>query len=107
MIKTVSLHDFRTEWALSQSRGKSFSYEGLEILYDFLEEVEPDHDLDIVALDCAYAESDLEDLIRDYGYALDAEPEEELTLEDFKDYIERESTVLGTTSQGTIVYVQF
>jgi hypothetical protein len=55
MIKTVSLHDFRTEWALNQSRGTSFSYEGLEILYDFLEEVEPDHDLDIVALDCTYA----------------------------------------------------
>jgi hypothetical protein len=107
MIKTVSLHDFRTEWALSQSRGTSFSYEGLEILYDFLEEVEPDHDLDIVALDSAYAESDLEDLIRDYGYAMDEEDEEELTLENFADYIGRESTVLGITSHGTIVYLQF
>lgn len=106
MLMTINLSDFRTEWAKS-SRAESFSYEGLEILYDFLEEVEPDHDLDIVALDSAYAESDLEDLIRDYGYAMDEEDEEELTLDNFKDYIERESTVLGTTSHGTIIYLQF
>jgi hypothetical protein len=103
---TINLSDFRTEWAKS-SRAKSFSYEGLEILFDFLEEVEPDHDLDIVALDSAYAESNLEDLIRDYGYAMDEEDEEGLTLEAFAEYIERESTVLGTTSHGTIVYLQF
>ena len=106
MLMTINLSDFRTEWAKS-SRAESFSYEGLEILFDFLEEVEPDHDLDIVALDCAYAESNLEDLIRDYGYAMDAEEEEELTLEAFANYIGRESTVLGITPQGTIVYVQF
>jgi hypothetical protein len=38
---------------------------------------------------------------------MDAEEEEELTLEAFEEYIGRESTVLGITSQGTIVYVQF
>ena len=106
MLMTINLSDFRTEWAKS-SRAESFSYEGLEILFDFLEEVEPDHDLDIVALDSAYAESDLEDLIRDYGYAMDEEDEEELTLDNFADYIGRESTVLGITSHGTIVYLQF
>ena len=106
MLMTINLSDFRTEWARS-SRAESFSYEGLEILFDFLEEVEPDHDLDLVALDSAYAESNLEDLIRDYGYAMDEEDEEELTLDNFADYIGRESTVLGTTSHGTIVYLQF
>jgi hypothetical protein len=58
-----------------------------------------------VVLDSAYAESDLDDLIRDYGYAMDEE--EEMTLEAFAEYIGRESTVLGITSQGTIVYLQF
>ena len=104
MLMTINLSDFRTAWAKS-SRYQSFSYEGLEILFDFLEEVEPDHDLDLVVLDSAYAESDLDDLIRDYGYAMDEE--EEMTLEAFAEYIGRESTVLGITSQGTIVYLQF
>jgi hypothetical protein len=38
---------------------------------------------------------------------MDEEDEEELTLDNFADYIGRESTVLGTTSHGTIVYLQF
>ena len=107
MLMTITLSDFRTEWAKS-SRYQSFSYEGLEILFDFLEETTPDYDLDIVELDSTYAESSLEDLINDYGYALDKDEEDgEPTLEDFLELLENKTTVCGVTSDDKVVYIQF
>ena len=65
MKQTISLHDFRQ--AFQSIRPDSFSYEGLEALYDFLEEVDPDYDLDVIALCCDFTEySSLEEFQADY-----------------------------------------
>jgi hypothetical protein len=106
MIKTLSLYDFRDAWANS-SRKDSFSYEGLEIIYDYLEEIDPDYDLDIIGLDCELAEQTAEEIAQDY----DIDGAEGLDGEELADavrnYLQDETTLLGETSAGTFIYVQF
>jgi len=104
MIKTLSLYDFRNEWANS-SRKNSFSYEGLELLYDHLEENDPQYDLDIVELDSLFTEATPEEIEQDYDIdgledAADDEEREQIIM----DFLENETTVLGKTDKGTIVF---
>jgi uncharacterized protein YuzB (UPF0349 family) len=106
MIKKLSLYDFRDEWQHS-SRKNSFSYEGLELLYDYLEELEPDYDLDIVELDSAYSESTPEDIATYW----DIESAEGLEDEELSDavisFLEDNGAFIGQTDKGTIVYKEF
>ena len=65
MKQTISLHDFRK--AFQSIRPDNFSYAGLEALYDFLEETDPDYELDVIALCCDFTEySSLEEFQADY-----------------------------------------
>ena len=44
-----------------------FSYDGLSALYDYLEELDENYELDVIALCCEYAEyKSLEDFQKDY-----------------------------------------
>lgn len=51
-------------------RGNCFSYEGLSVLYDYLEELEEELgeelEFDVAALHCQYEEMTIYDFIRDY-----------------------------------------
>ena len=78
-------------------RKDQFSYDGLGLLFDFLEEVDPDYDLDVVELCCTYAESTPEQIAKDCS----------IDVSDVMEFLERHSTVVGTTAAGTIVYAQF
>jgi hypothetical protein len=78
-------------------RKDQFSYEGLGLLFEFLEELEPSYELDVIDLCCTYAESTPEQIADSYNIELD----------DVMEYLERHSTIVGTTAAGTIVYAQF
>jgi hypothetical protein len=107
MIMTLSLSDFRTEWARSD-RKNSFSYEGLEVLFDFLEETHPNYDLDIVELDSAYTEATPEEIAKDYSYTLDIDGlDDEELFKTVLEFLENKTTVAGITEQGTILYMEF
>ena len=57
---------FRDEFQRT-GRGEQFSYEGLGALYDYLEGVDPDMELDVVGLCCDFTEyGDLEEIAEDY-----------------------------------------
>jgi hypothetical protein len=66
----VTLSEFRTIWARSD-RKDSFSYEGLEVLYNYINEAsnefESDTELDIIAIDSEYSEESLEELYNHYA----------------------------------------
>lgn len=59
MIQTVNLHDFRKAFQAA-GRGEQFTYKGLGVLFDYLEQLEYDTgssiDLDVIGLCCDYAE---------------------------------------------------
>lgn len=70
----VDLSDFRDAFRLYK-RDKEFSYEGLSVLYEFLEEYSQgdDIELDVVAICLDYSEYKVKDLIDDYDYLLEGE----------------------------------
>ena len=104
MKMTLSLYDFRTEWARS-SRKDSFSYNGLELLYDHLEETDPDYDLDIVELDSSWTEAGIDQILNDYD--LDLNPKIENALERALEALNDKTIALGITSEDTIVFLEF
>lgn len=74
-----------------------FSYDGLTVLFDFLEETNPDYDLDVVELCCTYAEATPDQIADSYSIELD----------DVMEFLKRHSAIVGTTDDNTIVYAQF
>lgn len=100
-------------------RGNQFSYEALGLLFDYLEDIDPDYDLDVIAICCEYSEDSVSDIARNYGidlsecsdgvctasaYGLEqvAKAEAAAVLE----YLENHTSVVGVTPSG-IVYALF
>jgi len=79
-------------------RSEQFSYEAFELLYDFLEDVSPEAELDVIALCCEYSEDTEEALVKAYGLHEDT---------DVVDYLSEHTQVIGVTEAGLIVYAQF
>lgn len=70
MKKTVNLSSFRDAFYRMDSRKDHFSYEGLEVLYEWLIELESsggyEVEFDVVSLCCEFAEMSLDQLNDDY-----------------------------------------
>ena len=70
MKQTISLGDFRDAF-IRANRKENFSYDGLEVLFDYLEDTDPDSELDVIGLCCEYCEMTLDELNNDYGEGFD------------------------------------
>ena len=116
MKQTITLHTFRDAF-YKMGRKEQFSYDGLEILFDYIEDVEQDTgeemELDVVALCCDYAESTIDDLIREYDIDIsDCDPDddeaiEETVLEYMNDHTTVCGVVCGVTSVSSVVHAVF
>ena len=52
---------------IHMGRKDNFSYDGLTALYEYLEDIDENYDLDVIALCCEYSEyENLEELRKDY-----------------------------------------
>ena len=107
-INNVS--QFREAFRLA-GRGDQFSYEGFEVLFDYLENLSEDTgesiELDVVALCCEYYESSIEELIDNYKIDVsDADGDEEIIAEFVKDYISDNTACVGET-EGCLIYAAF
>ena len=100
-------------------RGNQFSYEALELLFDYLEEIDSDYELDVIAICCEYSEDSVSDIARNYSidlsecsdgvctasaYGLEqiAKNEADVVLA----YLNDHTSVVGVTPSG-IVYALF
>jgi hypothetical protein len=107
MKTTVYLHDLRTQFH-QMGRGDQFSYDGLRVLFEFLEEYEDstgsEVELDVIALCCEYSEETPEDVAKNYGIKLEDDGNE---LNNVLDWLHDQTIVCGVTKDGFIVYQQF
>lgn len=92
MYQTVNFSAFVDAFR-AQGREDQFSYAAKRMLFDHLEEVDPDHELDVIALCCAYAEDDQDDVRR--AYAIEG---------DVLDWLQENTIVVGVTPAGAVVY---
>ena len=91
MYQTVNFSAFCDAFR-AQGREDQFSYAAKRMLFDHLEEIE-DYELDVIALCCAYAEDDEDDVRRNYSIEGDV-----------LDWLQDNTIVVGVTPDGAVVY---
>ena len=106
MKQTINLSDFRDAFR-NMDRKENFSYEGLELLFDMFEEVDPEMELDVIAICCDFNEDSWGAIADNYSIEFD---DEEITDEEKEnlviDYLQENTLFVGKTSDG-LVYQAF
>ena len=109
MKQTVYIDDFKDAF-VRMGRGNQFTHEGLEILFNWIQELDDstgeDTELDVIALCCDFEESHFSDIAKSYGIDIEG-LEDDKALETVRDYIWEYSQYCGTTSENCIVYMNF
>ena len=106
-----NVYQFREAFRLA-GRMDQFSYEGLEVLFDYLDNLSEDTgepiELDVIALCCEYYESSIEELIDNYNIDLSEvdEDDPDSIIEVVREYLEDNTSVCGEVSDG-FVYAAF
>ena len=106
-----SKHQFREAFRLA-GRMDQFSYEGLEVLFDYLENYSDETgepvELDVVNLCCNCYESSIEELINNYNIDLSEvdEDDPDSIIEVVREYLEDNTSVCGQV-EGGFVYAAF
>jgi len=111
MKQTLNKDQFR--FAFDQIRPNQFSYEALGMLFDYLEECDEDMELDVIAICCDFTEGDFQEVANELDDDEDelaeecAGLDEQETAQIIAKKLEDKTTVLGVTSDNTIVYANF
>ena len=108
MKQTIGLSQFQD--AFKAIRPENFTYEGLTLLFEWIEEQESstgeEQELDVIALCCDFTESTYDEVMNDYNLA----DGEDLNYEDIPqaviDYLNDETVVIGYTDDS-IIYLNF
>jgi hypothetical protein len=104
MKSTINLYEFRDAFT-RMDRADAFTYEGLEILFQGIEEFEEDTneewELDVIALCCDFSEMSEEEIKQSYNVNL------EESSQDMDDWLNNQTWVLGKTDSGNYVFRQF
>jgi hypothetical protein len=105
MKQTIGLSQFTDEF--NAIRPNNFSYEGLQVLFDWIEQQEQDtgteQELDVIALCCEFSEMTAKEVIESYGYDVEDDGNE---LNNVADCLHDDTIVLGLTDT-TVVFLNF
>lgn len=107
MFKTINVYEFRSEFK-AMGRDTQFSYDGLQVLFEYLEELEfcgEPYELDVIALCCDFAEGNPNEIADSYRINIDGLSDVE-AMQAVTDYLSDESVLVGVTD-SSIVYQQF
>jgi len=95
----------------SYGRGDNFDYEGLQVLFDYLEnlydEIGQEYELDVIALCCEYSQDEVDYIASQYDIDVSECEDDEAKSEVVQDYLRDHSQVCGVCVNGSIVYQQF
>ena len=110
MKTTVDFSDFREAFR-TYGRADSYTREGLELLFYYLEELESDTgtemELDVVAICCDYDENHWEDVAANYSVDLSDCEDEDDKIEAVREYLSDNTMLVGEPLPGTFLYVAF
>lgn len=107
MKQSVNFSTF--QMAFEAIRPNNFSYEGLSILFDYLEEYEDscgtEIELDVIALCCDFSEEHFSDIANSYDIDLSDCDIDEDKIQAVKDHLnDKGNGYCGETDDGSIVY---
>ena len=110
MYQKVNFGTFMTAFK-AHGRQDQFSYSALELLFDYLEQLEDDigeqMELDVIALCCEYTEASVAEIIASYDIDIPADSDEDAERSAVMEHLEYHTTVIGETAAGTILFAQF
>ena len=94
MYQEITQYDFTAEFHRA-GRGTQFSHAALLAIYDYLEEINPDMELDVVSICCEFSEySNAVEAAANYGFKLDADASEEQNEEEAMDFLRNKTSVI-------------
>ena len=106
MVQTITFSDFVDAFR-AYDRYDSFGYQALRVIYDYMEEVSPEFELDVIAICCDFNTEHHKDIADNYSIDLsDAEGDEDTEKQIVLDYLNDNTSVLGQTD-CEIVYQCF
>jgi hypothetical protein len=110
MKTTVNIYTFREAFN-RMGRGDQFSYEGLELLFDYLESLEEDgsgeYELDVINFCCDFAEDTAETIAINYSIDLEGLLHDPDAVYDCViEYLSDSGALVGETDDKMIVYRQ-
>jgi hypothetical protein len=106
-MKTTISHASQFRDAFRQvDRDGQFSYEALNMLYEYFEDIDPDMELDVIAICCEYIEDTPEGIANNYWSVDDLTQDEEELRDEVRDYLEANTSIVGETPTG-FVYLSF
>jgi len=110
MKNTVDIYQFRSEF--QSIRPDNFTYEGLGVLFDYLEDLEngcgEEMELDVIALCCDFSEDHFEDIAANYDIDLSDCEDDDEKLEAVKDHLDQHGYgYCGVTEENNIVYQNY
>lgn len=106
MVQTSTFSDFVDAFR-AHDRYDSFGYQALRVIYDYMEEVAPDAEMDVIAICCDFNTGHHKDIADNYSIDLsEAEGDEDTEKQIVLDYLNDNTSVLGQTD-CEIVYQCF
>jgi hypothetical protein len=109
MKQTIGFCDF-TDAFRAHDRKDQYTYEGLQLLFDWLEtsydELDEEYELDVIALCCEYSEDTPEAIADNYGIDISDCADSEAIQAAVLAHLEDETLVIGATD-STILYQAF
>jgi hypothetical protein len=91
-------------------RPDNFSYQGLRILFDYLEEMEnscgEESELDVIGLCCEFSEASWEAIASDYSIEIDETENEDEQKVQVLDFLADQGALVGETDHS-IIYRNF
>ena len=85
-------------------RSNQFSFEALNIIFNYLEDSDPAYELDVIGICCEFSESTVQELIAEND--LDTSEDEEENRQMVRSFLNESTSIVGETADG-FVYLQF
>ncbi len=99
MLARINFHEFQKIMNRTYS-GTSFDYDGLQILYDYFEEMNEDHIIDPVGICCNYSQMSFDEFCNYYPVDILDDDKKQSAL----DYIEYHSILVGHTDNSVVFH---
>lgn len=88
-------------------RSDNFSYAGLCALFDYLEELDENLELDVVAICFDYSEQGFEDIANDYDIDLNECEDDQEKFDTVLEYLNDHTSVIYSDGEDLILYANF
>ena len=101
MKQTVNLESFMHAFH-AHNRYEQFGYEALKVLFEYCEDVNPDMELDVIALCCDYSHDGVMEIANNYSIDLSDCADAEDRVDVVRDWLNEHTSIIGETDTGFV-----